>query len=49
VEEVKKELKEVKFEATTTWYKRVQKEGGGWEHIRVEGFEAARGSLGMGK
>jgi chromo domain-containing protein 1 len=47
VEEVQKELKEVKFEATTTWYKRAQKESRGWEHIRVEGFEATRGSLGM--
>jgi chromo domain-containing protein 1 len=51
VEEVVKEKKveEVKFEATTTWYKKVVKEGRGWEHIRVEGWEGANRSLGVGK
>jgi hypothetical protein len=51
VEEVVKEknFEEVKFEATTTWYKKVVKEGRGWEHIRVEGWEGANRSLGVGK
>jgi hypothetical protein len=51
VEEVvtEKKVEEVKFEATTTWYKNVVKEGRGWEHIRVEGWEGASRSLGVGK
>ena len=51
VEEVVKEknFEEVKFEATTTWYKKVVKEGRGWDHIRVEGWEGANRSLGVGK
>jgi hypothetical protein len=49
IEEVRKAVKEVRFEATTSWYRRVQKEGGGWEHIRVEGYEGAVKSLQINK
>ncbi|KAN0110075.1 hypothetical protein V8E51_006462 [Hyaloscypha variabilis] len=49
IEEVVRELKEVKFEATTSWYRKEVKEGRGWEHIRVEGFEAAAKTLGITK
>lgn len=48
VEEVVKKMEVVKFEATTTWYRKEVKEGRGWEHIRVEGFEGAV-KLGIGK
>ena len=34
-------VKEIKYEATTTWYNRHYKEGRGWEHIYVESWEKA--------
>jgi hypothetical protein len=39
--------KDIKFEATTTWYTRWYKEGKGWEHIYVESWEKAFKYLGV--
>ncbi|KHJ33508.1 putative chromo domain-containing protein [Erysiphe necator] len=36
------ELKELKFEATTEWYKRLRARGSGWEHVTVTEFSEAR-------
>jgi hypothetical protein len=33
------EVKEIKYEATTTWYKRWYKERNGWEHIYVDSWD----------
>jgi hypothetical protein len=43
--ETKTVMKEIRFEPTTTWYKRVQEQGGGWEHILVASPEVALKSL----
>ena len=39
--------KEIKYEPTTTWYARWYKDGKGWEHIYVEGWEKAFKYLGV--
>jgi hypothetical protein len=38
-------LKEIRFEPTTEWYKRLQQNGGGWEHILVANTETALKNL----
>lgn len=40
-------MKEIKYEATTTWYARWYKEGKGWEHIYVDSWEKAFKYLGI--
>jgi chromo domain-containing protein 1 len=49
--EVKEETewKEIKFEATTAWYKRLVAQGGGWGHISVDGWEKQWKVLGIVK
>ncbi|KAG0647838.1 zinc finger 1 [Hyphodiscus hymeniophilus] len=39
--------KEIKYEATTTWYQRWYKEGKGWEHIYVDSWEKLWKYLGV--
>lgn len=39
--------KEIKYEATTTWYTRWYQEGKGWEHVYVESSEKAFKYLGV--
>jgi hypothetical protein len=41
--------KEVRFEATTVWYRALLAEGGGWGHVCVEGWERAWEFLGVKK
>jgi chromo domain-containing protein 1 len=47
VSDVKTVWKEVKFEPTTTWYKRLRDNGGGWEHLYVESHDKVFVSLGI--
>jgi chromo domain-containing protein 1 len=39
--------KEIKYEATTTWYEKWYKKGKGWEHVYVESWEKAWKYLGV--
>lgn len=41
--------REIRFEATTAWYRALLAEGGGWGHVCVEGWEKAFEFLGVKK
>jgi hypothetical protein len=41
-------LKEIKFEPTMAWYKKLREKGGGWEHILVASYEVALHKAGIG-
>jgi len=43
------EKKTITFEPTMDWYERLQKQGGGWEHIFVGGWGEAFKVIGVGK
>jgi hypothetical protein len=39
--------RELRYEHTTAWYRRLREEGKGWEHIYVEGWEKCYKNLGV--
>lgn len=43
------EWKDIQLEATTTWYKNLLAQGGGWNHISVDGWEKQWKVLGIAK
>ena len=48
VNEVEMEMREIRFEPTTVWYKRLKDKGEGWEHIFVDTWEKSFKNLGVG-